>query len=219
MSTAQGTVPAIAASADGDFPSRARFAAVWEEILAASRAWHDLDCAAYVNTWCGTVPDGVGESLTGVNHIGLYLGDYTRDDEVLDWNAHLRGLRDAGHLTTVEMGPSYISPRQYGTQGWWNSCTLPDGRTIETFTCKRYGPWLERSVDERRRLMSHVALDVRAEADVHRVLTALDDGVDTLETIAFTEADALGHTYGHVRNNGSRTVLEIVHQAPHGGGR
>ncbi|KUN04775.1 hypothetical protein AQI95_17945 [Streptomyces yokosukanensis] len=216
MNTVQDQVPAVSATRDGRFPSRARFDAVWEEILQASGTWSGIDCSGYVQKWCGTVPDGITESLVGVNHIGLYLGDYTRDEEVLDWNSYLRDLRSAERISSVEMGPSYISPRQYGTQGWWNSCRLPDGRTIETFMCKSYGPWLERPVDERRRLMSHVAIDVRSEPDVQRVLRALDDGVDALETIAFTEADELGHTYGHVRNNASKIVLEIVHQAPQG---
>jgi hypothetical protein len=212
MTLAQGNVPAISAARDGHFPSRADFDAIWEEILEASTVWSRLDCAAYIERWCGSVPDGVAQSLAGVNHIGVYLGDYLHDEEVLDWNSYLCDLQEAGRISSVEMGPSYISPRHYGTQGWWNSCALSGGRAIETFTCKRYGRWLDRPFDERRRLMSHVAIDTRAEADVYRVLTALDGAADALEMIAFTKADELGHTYGHVRNNASKTVLEVVYQ-------
>jgi hypothetical protein len=60
--------------------------------------------------------------------------------------------------------------------------------------------------------MSHVAMDVRTDRDVRQVLDTLDRDVRALEVIAFTEADELGHTYGHVRNNASMSVLEIVYE-------
>jgi hypothetical protein len=85
------------------------------------------------------------------------------------------------------------------------------------FACRRYGPWADRSADERGRLMSHVAVDVHTDTDVRHVLDHLDQAVDHLEKIAFTEADELGHTYGHVRNNDSDSVLEIVYEAPRAG--
>lgn len=214
MTSPAGSTPKISTAYDGRFPRQDSFQAVWAAVLDASETWQSVDCADHIRGWCGSVPDQVVAGLAGVNHIGLYLGDYEHDDEVLDWHAHLVELRKAGKIAEVETGPSYISPRQYGTQGWWNAIILPDGRGIETFSCKNYGPWPARSVDERRRLMSHVAVEVRAEADVRRTLDTLERGVENLEIIAFTEADELGHTYGHVRNNADRTVLEVVHQAP-----
>jgi hypothetical protein len=217
------STPILPTTYDGLFPKRDCYNAVWEEILQVSGTWQAIDCAAHIRTWCGSVPGQVVTGLAGVNHIGIYLGDYQRDDEVLEWHAFLAGIQQAGRITDLEIGPSYIAPRQYGTQGWWCSLTLEDGHGIETFTCKSYGPWLERGADERRRLMSHVAVEVRAEPDVRAALDTLERAEDHLEIIAFTETDELGHTYGHLRNNIDQTVLEIVHQAlptetgsPHG---
>ncbi|MEW2523738.1 hypothetical protein [Streptomyces sp. NPDC047071] len=206
--------PTIAASRDGRFPKRPSFDTAWEQILETSDTWRNADCAEYIRGWCGTAPDHIVDHVAGVNHVGIYMGDYERDEEILTWNAYLRDLQKSAHIATVEMGPSYISPRQYGTPGWWNALVLPDGRAIETFACMEFGPWADRAVDERRRLMSHVAIDTRTEDGVRFVLDALERDVDSLEVIAFTEADELGHTYGHVRNNADMSVLEIVYQAP-----
>ncbi|MFD9686352.1 hypothetical protein ACFXPX_40550 [Kitasatospora sp. NPDC059146] len=221
MNALAGSTPRLSTTYDGRFPGPADFDAVWEAVLDASGSWQDVDCAEHLRGWCGPGTDrlvtGLADGLARVNHIGIYLGDYERDDAVLDWHAHLVGLRAAGRIAEVETGPSYISPRQYGTQGWWNSVVLPDGRAIETFACKHYGSWRERSTEERRLLMSHLAVEVRAEADVRRTLDTLARDAAHLEVIAFTEADELGHTYGHLRNNADGTVLEIVHQAPREG--
>jgi hypothetical protein len=151
VTSVAGSTPKLSTTFDGRFPGRDGFDAVWDEVLEVSGTWRSIDCAEHIRNWCGSVPDQVAARLAGVNHIGIYLGDYQRDDEVLDWHAYLIELQKAGRIADVEMGPSYISPRQYGTQGWWNSIAIPDGRSIETFTCKRYGPWLGHSMDERRR--------------------------------------------------------------------
>ncbi|MFF7043998.1 hypothetical protein ACIP4T_33260 [Streptomyces massasporeus] len=217
MNALEGSSPAITATRDGRFPDRAGFGRAWEEILRTSSTWRDLDCGQYLSAWCGYAPDHIVEKFAGVNHVGIYMGDYDNDDEVFGWNAHLNDLRASGEITTVEMGPSYISPRQYGTPGWWNSIALADGRVIEMFACRRFGPWADRPAGERGRLMSHVAIDVHTDADVRYLLDVLDRDVDHLENIAFTEADELGHTYGHLRNNDSGSVLEIVYEAPRGG--
>jgi hypothetical protein len=58
--------------------------------------------------------------------------------------------------------------------------------------------------------MSHVAIEVGTAEAVRAVLQGLDRDVACLESIAYTEADEVGHTYGHVRNNTTRAVLEIV---------
>ncbi|CAL9394320.1 hypothetical protein SUDANB6_01326 [Streptomyces sp. enrichment culture] len=209
--------PAITATRDGRFPGRPGFPGVWEEVLRTSAAWQDLDCGKYLSAWCGYAPDHLVEKFTGVDHVGIYMGDYTSDEEVFDWHAYLNGLRASGAVTSVEMGPSYISPRQYGTPGWWNSVSLSDGRVIEMFACRRFGPWADRRADEKGRLMSHVAIGVRTGADVRHLLDVLDREVGHLENIAYTEADEVGHTYGHLRNNDSGTVLEIVYEEPRDG--
>ncbi|GAA1421016.1 hypothetical protein GCM10009601_20490 [Streptomyces thermospinosisporus] len=209
--------PAITATYEGRFPARPGFPGAWEELLQTSAAWQELDCAKYLSAWCGHAPDHVVDRLAGVNHIGVYLGDYAGDEEVFDWHAHLDELKTSGPVTSVEMGPSYISPRQYGTPGWWNSVTLADGRVIEMFACRRFGPWADRPAEEKGRLMSHVAIAVRTGDDVRHVLDVLESEAGHLETIAYTEADEAGHTYGHLRNNDSGTVLEIVYEEPRDG--
>ncbi|WP_433303895.1 hypothetical protein ACQP2F_13325 [Actinoplanes sp. CA-030573] len=214
MISLAGGSPAITATRDGRFPGRSGFAPAWDEILATSASWQQLDCGQYLTDWCGYAPDHVVEKFAGVNHVGIYMGDYDSDDEVFGWHAFLDELRLSGRIATVEMGPSYISPRQYGTPGWWNSIVLSDGPTIEMFACRRFGPWADRPAGEKGRLMSHVAIDVHTPADVRYVLEVLDRDVDDLENIAYTEGDELGHTYGHLRNNASRSVLEIVYEAP-----
>ncbi|MFG2792218.1 hypothetical protein [Streptomyces sp. NPDC048419] len=216
MNSLAGRMPAINATRDGRFPDRPGFDHSWKEILQTSDTWRDLDCGQYLSAWCGHAPDDVVAKFAGVNHVGIYMGDYENDDEVFAWNTFLGDLKASGQIATIEMGPSYISPRQYGTPGWWNSIVLADGRAIEMFACRRYGPWAQRSADERGRLMSHVAIDVHTDTDVRYVLESLDRDVEHLENIAFTEADELGHTYGHLRNNDSSTVLEIVYEAARG---
>lgn len=217
--------PSIRRGDAGRFPAVSEFPAVWDELLAESQDWQRIDCGEYLRSWCGQAPVDVVPRLSGVNHIGVYLGDYATDDEVFHWNAHLEGLAEAGQIASVEMGPSYISPRQYGTPGWWISVALPDGGVIETFACRQFGPWLDRPVPERARLMSHVAMEVASATDVRAVLDRLDRAVEDLEAIAYTEADEVGHTYGHLRNNVTRAVLEIVYDAAkhghsgHEGGR
>jgi hypothetical protein len=207
-----GDSPTLTFNVDGRIPARSEFEKVWSSLDEISSSWRDLDRARHLAQWCGIAPADCVERLVGVHHVGVYLGDYEHDGEVLAWNCSLEELRDSGGIVSLEVGPSYISPRQYGTQGWWSSIALPDGRAIETFTCLRYGPWQERTPAERRALMSHVALEVGSESDVRHILERLEQTVGALEVIAFTEADQMGHTYGHLRNNVSNSVIEFVHQ-------
>ena len=196
------------------FPSAAEFDSTWKGLLRVWGEWKEVDCATYLRAWGGISPDeGLGR-FVGVSHIGVYLGDYQLDEEVFAWRAHLLERTRRQEVLGVEIGPSYISPRQYGTQGWWLSISLPGGGILETFACKAFGPWLERPPQERRALMSHVALEVREEGDVRHVLERFEGQSADLEIIAYTEGDEVGHTYGHLRNNGTKTVLEIVYQAP-----
>lgn len=213
MSSLPQSAPKLESGSAGEFPAEAKFDATWKDLLRTWEDWKAIDCGDYIRQWGGISPDdGLGR-FVGVNHIGVYLGDYQSDAEVFAWHAHLEQLRHANDLIDVEIGPSYISPRQYGTQGWWLSISLPQGGIIETFACKAFGSWQERSADERRTLMSHVALEVGAEGDVRYVLERFEEQAPNLEVIAYTEADEVGHTYGHLRNNATNAVVEIVCQA------
>ncbi len=212
ISLLQGA-PKLESGSAGEFPAEARFDATWKDLLQVWENWKAIDCEGYIRQWGGISPDDSLARFVGVNHIGVYLGDYQSDADVFAWHAHLDQLRHGDDLVDVEIGPSYISPRQYGTQGWWLSISLPQGGIIETFACKAFGPWKERSADERRTLMSHVALEVGAEGDVRYVLDRFVERGSNLEIIAYTEGDEVGHTYGHLRNNATSTVVEIVYQA------
>lgn len=205
-----GAAPQLPISTAGAFPKAEQFDAVWGQICEVADEWQHIDPAAHLEQWCGEVPDGVGAALMKVNHVGLYLGDYTTNEQVWEWADFVRAQR-AAH--DVEVGPSYISPKQYGTQGWWTSFSLP-ASGVETFTCLDFGTWRARGVEERYRLMSHVALQVHDLPDVRRVLDAFESHVPNVEVIAFTEADELGHTYGHLRHNTTKVVVEIVHHDP-----
>lgn len=211
MTITIGEYPSAHREDAGTFPGSAEFATVWDQLDAESSAWATTDTTTYLHAWGGPAVATEVVRFAGVNHIGVYLGDYTNDDDVFAWHAYLKTLQTAGDIADLDMGPSYIAPRQYGTPGWWISLTLADHRVIETFTCRSFGRWLDRPVPERFRLMSHVALDVHTVDDVQSVLTALNRDADHLEAIAYTEADEMGHTYGHLRNNLTRSVLEIVY--------
>ena len=210
--------PALEIDAGGRLLPESRFGELWSAAMDLSSSWRRLDVVGYLGDWCGSAPEDCAERLIGVHHVGIYLGDYDHEDEALAWSAYLAGRQDDGTVISADVGPSYIAPKQYGTQGWYGSVVFPDGVALETFTCKRYGPWSQLSIDQRRALMSHVALEVRAEPDVRHVLESMQAEVSWLEVIAFTEADELGHTYGHLRNNRSSSVVEIVHQAAVGVG-
>ena len=101
MISLAGSSPAITATHDGRFPGRSGFGGAWDEILETSASWQGLDCGDYLAAWCGYAPDHVVEKFAGVNHVGIYMGDYESDDEVFAWHAYLTDLRASGRITTI----------------------------------------------------------------------------------------------------------------------
>ncbi|MCE9669671.1 hypothetical protein LY474_17895 [Myxococcus stipitatus] len=197
------------------FPREDRFRMTWAEILVQAAAWRSVETGPFLAEFCGEDSGawrGVHDLVEGVHHVAFYLGDYDQDSRVFDWFDFLKRLLAKGALREASMGPSYIAPRQYGTPGWWYSVTLDDGFVIEMFCCRAYGTWTARAPRERVDLMSHLALAIKSEDAVRVALDQLALGHANLEAIAFTERDALGHTYGHVRNNRNHRVVELVHQ-------
>lgn len=196
------------------FPESGGFPAAWEQIRSAA-AWRHADPRRFLEEWCGSAPPAglYPELLADVNHVACYLGDYRNDQQVFDWHVFLEDRRSCGELASVDMGPSYIAPRQYGTPGWWYSVSFPDGFVIEMFCCRSFGDWPRRSAAERAALMSHLAINVRTEHGVRAALDLLAGSAAQMETISYTEADTMGHTYGHVRNNATQQVVEFVHEA------
>ncbi len=218
MSTRSGGPPTLDLGTDGRLCPADRFDELWAANVELSASWRDLDVAGYLQRWCGGGAAHCAGRFVGLHHIGIYLGDYEDERHALAWNDFLAARVADGSAACVEVDPSYIAPKQYGTQGWLSSVTMPDGAVFETFTCKRYGPWAERSVEQRRTLMSHAALEVDDVDDVRYVIDRLAAHADALEVIAFTEADEFGHTYGHLRDNRTSGVIEVVHQGPIGDG-
>ncbi len=193
----------------------AEFDSLWSAVQGLSNSWRNVEPTGYLSRWAGCEVSSLSDGrLLRVHHIGVYMGDYDAESDALAWNEYLLGLADQGRVAAVEIGPSYIAPRQYGTQGWLSSVTLCSGAVLETFTCKRYGRWKDLTIKQRQMLMSHAALQVQEVGDVRFVLDGVAGRSRSTEIIAFTESDEFGHTYGHLRNNTTGSVVEIVHQGP-----
>ena len=114
-------------------------------------------------------------------------------------------------MSEVKFGPSYISPRLYGTPGHWMNFTSK-GYEWELFSCRRSGAWAELPHARKLRLMSHDAVRVAGAEQVPALLSFLSVR-HGLEQIAYTGADEVGHCYGHLLRKETDQVLEIVYSA------
>jgi hypothetical protein len=146
--------------------------------------------------------------IVGIDHVALYLGDYSREESIDAW---VEFLRDDASVGDVHHGPSYIAPKYYGTPGYWINCTV-DGASVEMFSCKRYASWRGRDHLQKVGLMSHYALTVDDAAHVGPLITYFSQ-YPGLGRLAFVPGDELGHTYGHLINHAQGRVLELVHDA------
>jgi hypothetical protein len=144
--------------------------------------------------------------IAGIHHVALYIGDYRTEAEVERW---LEFLRHSHFVSDVECGPSYISPREYGTQGYWISCTL-DGAPVEMFSSRNAGPW--RGYDQHYKItrMSHFALSVPQALHLLPLLTYFAHYRGVL-ILSYSKEDVLGHTYGHLLNQNTDCVIELTH--------
>jgi hypothetical protein len=141
-----------------------------------------------------------------LDHAGVYVGDYEREDQLEAW---LDYLREVATVREVRWGPSYIAPRYHGTPGYWINCRLDSG-DLEMFSCKHAGPWRDLDHPGKLARMSHFALSVDAAAHVKPVLDFFAH-YPGIELLAFSATDELGHTYGHLVHQESNRVLELVH--------
>ena len=197
------------------------FEDAWLQIVNKMKLLKQTDVIGYLTEFCGNdaLPKCDFSVINGINHIAFYLGDYDTNEQVLLWYSFLQNKAKCGEeITSVLMGPSYISPKQYGTQGWWYSLVFKDGFVIELFCCHRFGQWRDKSPKERVDLMSHLAFEVTEMEAVKPLIEGLERIENHLQVIAYTEQDEMGHTYGHVRNNQSNRVIELVHQLSIEGG-
>jgi hypothetical protein len=112
-------------------------------------------------------------------------------------------------LSNLRMGPSYIAPREYGTQGYWISADLAMA-AVEIFAIKRSGTWQQFAPAKKAARMSHVALAVDHRSQVLQVITDLSR-YPQIRVLSYSPEDELSHTYGHLLNENTNRVLEIVH--------
>ncbi|MEV5988566.1 hypothetical protein AB0L85_26755 [Streptomyces sp. NPDC052051] len=157
----------------------------------------------------GTSADPSTLQVDSVHHVAVYAGDYVSEDDFDNWLASVEAF---GATTDVRHGPSYIAPRRYGTPGHWINLRV-DGHEYELFSCRARGEWATYDVRRKSALMSHHALSVKWPEQVPAVLDFLAARPD-IEQLAYTPADELGHTYGHVHSKETGLVLEIVYEAP-----
>lgn len=165
----------------------------------------------------GRTLDPASFHIRGLHHVAVYLGDYRAEEEVERWLAFLRRVDG---VSGVRCGPSYIAPRYHGAQAYWIDCHV-DGAGAEMFTNKSMGLWESYEHAGKIARMSHFALAVEEAAHVRPLLDFFAH-YPGFELLAFSPADELGHTYGHLLDGKTRRVLELVHSGQeddHGGNR
>jgi len=173
------------------------------EYVAAMRA---IQPSTHLTAFLGS-DKGVGEYRTDrIDHVAAYAGDYRFDREFDAW---FDRLQDSGCLSSVQTGPSYIAPREYGTQGYWISAQFA-GAGIELFAIKRAGIWQDFSASKKASRMSHVALAVDICSHVRLLLNHFSQ-YPHIATLSYSSTDVLNHTYGHLLNTLTDSVLEFVH--------
>jgi hypothetical protein len=189
--------------APASLPLPAEYGRYLTSLLDALRRARRRNAQAVLEDFLGAAADAETLGVTGVHHVAAYAGDYEQETEFERWCEYLQlssGLDDVRH------GPSYIAPRLYGTPGHWINFTS-GGEEYELFSCHARGDWATLSLEDKQSLMSHYALRVQASEQVLALLSFLSSRPG-VEQIAYTPADRIGHTYGHLRR-GCR-VLEIV---------
>jgi excinuclease ABC subunit A len=186
-----------------------QFEALWEAINAELDQVKGLSLSRHLQEFLGYRIARRPSSLGKLNHLAVYIGDY-EDELLVDcWHNFLLKRKRSGSLTRIDRGPSYIAPREYGAPGWWWSIKRQDGYVIELFCCRSYGRWAQFPVEKKYNLMSHKAITISDKVSVLPALKSFES-ITGLEIIAYTDDDALGHTYGHVRNNLNNKVIELV---------
>lgn len=176
--------------------------------------------AAYINKKLGTVEavldyyfsDKADKKLfqdSYIAHTGIYMGDYEDECFIEEIKAYLENIKGK-RISNLEYGPTYISPKYYGTPGWWFSFhLLSDNSEVELFTCRNYGRWSEYSLEKKITLMSHYAIGVKTKENFYKIYDALKEN-ENFEAFVMTDNDVVGHTYAHFKNKETLDVLEII---------
>lgn len=176
------------------------------ELAVHVRRMRSISPADHLSSFLGCEADTCDQAADRIEHVAVYAGDYRRDE---DFEAWLDCLLQEGTLSNPQVGPSYIAPREYGTQGYWISAEL-EGAGLEIFAIKRAGSWQAFPPLKKAARMSHVGLGVNSGSQVLPLLTRLA-GCPHISLLSYSPDDELNHTYGHLLNRKTDRVLEIVH--------
>ncbi len=149
-----------------------------------------------------------------IKHVAFYCGDYVEDQTI---DLFYDYIKASDKVKDVEYGPSYISPKEYNTPGWWLSLHTIDDKEIELFSCKSFGEWKKFDVLKKDCLMSHIALSMKSLDELYNAVNYLDTKSE-LHRIMLTENDSLGHTYAHYLNKESNHVFELLYEKSTNGG-
>lgn len=145
----------------------------------------------------------------GIHHVAIYMGDYSRESQIHVFAGCLQSFL-SNEIKSMEYGPSYIAPKEYGTPGWWFTIRLNNDEELELFTCESFGQWREKDPDEKEKLMSHYALQVDSMEQLEQLIGELKR-YDDIRMIMYTEHNDLGHTYAHFKNLTNHRVLELIY--------
>jgi hypothetical protein len=190
--------------APASLPPPAEHGSYLSNVLAALQRARRRPAQAVLEDFLGTAADAETLGVTGLHHVAAYVGDYEQEAEFEQWCEY---VRLSSRVNDVQHGPSYVAPRLYGTPGHWINFTS-EGEEYELFSCRASGHWTTLTRQDKQTLMSHYALRVQVPEQVGALLNFLSSR-PSIEQIAYTPADGIGHTYGHLRHD--RRVLEIVY--------
>lgn len=145
-----------------------------------------------------------------ISHKGIYLGDYNCENSAMKFKLYLDKISGT-IVDNVEYGPTYISPKFYGTPGWWYSFNLKEKNCdIELFTCRDFGEWSTYNQEKKQTLMSHYAIGVKTLDEFYNIYEEIKQ-IDSYEILVLTENDVVGHTYAHFKNRTTEEVLEVIY--------
>ncbi len=178
---------------------------IWEETI---RQLAQLDTKTHLEIFQPKLAP-MAEHFIFVQHIALYMGEYSSLDQIEYLDSWFTKERESGSLLSYEMGPSHIAPRYYLTPGWWFAFTFSDGTEAELFTCLDRREWISRSIAERASLMSHAALTLTPGLGLDDWATLISNNTNCKCIHSSTE-DTLGHTYSHWLNPDNNLVLEVL---------
>lgn len=184
---------------------------MWQQILEMDRQKKKAQINDILYEYLNAREDTDSNEIRDIHHIAIYIGDYYEDNIIFSLADFFKNKEEQNKIQSINFGPSYISPKYYGTPGWWFSIHTQDGSVIELFSCLAFGNWVIRSKKERSDLMSHFAVEVNTENRVKKLLDHYSQR-ENIKLITYVEKNELGHTYGHLFNELNNKVIELIYE-------